>query len=275
MKNEFITPFSKLKNPTGKHKDWYGIEFIKIFLSEINSDNREFKNEDFIRSYKAKYKNLELKERLNLIAQIFDKLHKGSYRAKLKTLAKVLGPELPFEEGMFKICFFLYPVSQFIEIYGESDLNESLKFIEELTKRFTGEWAIRPLANLDEKKVLAQMKKWAKHENFHVRRLASEGLRARLPWGKKIDWVCKDPKKTIPIYNLLRNDPVLYVRRSVANSMGDIIKIDEDLALKTLNSWLDRKKTPENIWVISHAIRTPVKKKNKKFISLKKKLECF
>lgn len=105
------------------------------------------------------------------------------------------------------------------------------------------------------------MKEWSTHKNFHVRRLASEGLRARLPWGKKIDWVDRNPEKTLPIYNKLRNDKVLYVRRSVANSMGDMIKINEDLAFNTFQKWLMRRQTKENLWVIKHAIRNPVKKK--------------
>lgn len=275
MRDSYITPFSDLKNKSGKHKDWYSPEYIKIFCDQINPENKLFKNEVFIKNYKSKYKNLELKERLNLIVKIYNELYGVDYKKKLKTLEKLFGPTLPFEEGMFTLCFFLYPVSQFIELHGSEDLEESLDMIEKLTMRFTGEWAIRPLANLNEKVVLNRMKVWAKHENFHVRRLASEGLRARLPWGKKIDWIDKSPEKSLPIYNKLRNDSVLYVRRSVANSMGDLIKIDEDLAYKTFRTWLSKKKTKENLWVIKHAIRTPVKKKNKKFIDLKSEIEIL
>ena len=81
----------------------------------------------------------------------------------------------------------------------------------------------------------------------------------------------------MPIYNALRNDKVLYVRRSVANAMGDLIKINDDLAYATFEKWLSKKKTEENVWVIKHAIRTPVKKGVGKYKKLKESLEkiCF
>ena len=107
-----------------------------------------------------------------------------------------------------------------------------------------------------------------------MRRLASEGLRARLPWGKKIDWIDSHPEKSLPIYNKLRNDKSLYVRRSVANSMGDMIKINEELAYKTLGEWLEKKNTAENLWVVKHAIRTPVKKNNRRFVKMKADVEA-
>ncbi|NRA63022.1 MAG: hypothetical protein HRU19_00990 [Pseudobacteriovorax sp.] len=89
----------------------------------------------------------------------------------------------------------------------------------------------------------------------------------------KIDWVDSTPKKTIPIYQRLRNDKVLYVRRSVANSMGDLIRIDEDLAMATFETWLSMKHTVENLWVIRHAIRRPVKKELSAFLKLNRILD--
>lgn len=268
MDKDVVTPFSHLKNKTGKHKDWYTLEFIKIFCNEINPKEKFFKNISFINEYKKEFKNLELKERLNLISDLLLKYLDMSYKKQLDVLSALLGEPWPYEDGMFTYGFYLYPVSQFVERNGVKDIDLSLEFIEKLTMQFTGEWAIRPLANLEEKKVLKQMKIWANHENFHVRRLATEGLRAKLPWGIKIDWVNKKPEKSLPIYSKLRNDKVLYVRRSVANSMGDMIKINEDLAYDTLKKWLSMKKTKENLWVIKHAVRTPVKKKNKRFVQL-------
>ncbi len=273
--DKIITPFSNLKNKTGKHKDWYGVDFVKTFCTEVNPQNRYFSNNDFISQYKQLHLKLELKDRLNLLTSLLDEFLSRSYEKKLKILTPLLGEKWPFEDGMFTHGYFLFPLSQFVEVHGAENVKLSLGFIEELTMRFTGEWAIRTIANANEKEVLRQMKEWAKHENFHIRRLASEGLRARLPWGKKIDWVDQKPEKTLPIYNKLRNDKVLYVRRSVANSMGDMIKINEDLAYETFQKWLGQKKTKENLWVIKHAIRTPVKKKNKKFMNLKGEVELL
>lgn len=268
-----MRPFVQLTNKTGKHKDWYGPEFIKILCDEINPKEKIFSNALFLNRYKKEYKKCELKDRLNLMCSLLDEFLNFKYPKQLKALSKLLGDPWPQEDGMFTHGFFLYPLSQFIEINGHKGIDLSLIMIERLTMQFTGEWAIRPLANLDEKKVLKQMKVWSKHESFHVRRLASEGLRARLPWGRKIRWIDTHPQKSLPIYNKLRNDKILYVRRSVANAMGDMIKINEPLAYETFQKWLGMKLTKENLWVIKHAIRTPVKKKNKIFLSLDKKVK--
>jgi 3-methyladenine DNA glycosylase AlkC len=266
-------PFSKITNQTGKHKDWYKEPFIKTFCEQINPQNKLFSNSQFISKYKKLHTSLELKERLKLIADLLDEFLDMPYVKKLDTLKPLLGDELQSEEGMFDHGFQLYPVSQFIEKNGNEDLKKSLDFIEELTKRFTGEWAIRPLAAKHEKSVLKKMKEWSKHKNFHVRRLSSEGLRPRLPWGTKIDWINEAPQKAIPIYSKLRNDKSLYVRRSVANSMGDILKLDETLAFNTFQDWLSKKQTKENLWVIKHAIRHPAKNKVPKYVKLRADLQ--
>lgn len=265
--------FAKLKNESGKHKDWYSVEFIRVYSKLLKGSGSQLNSKSLIGIYTKDHKDLELKQRLSLIAELLHDHLDGDYRAKLDALSSLLGDPLASEEGMFTSGFYLYPISQFIEMYGVEDVDRSLSFIEKLTTRFTGEWAIRPLANHSPSKVLTQMKKWSKNEDLHIRRLASEGLRYRLPWGQKITWVQSHPQKTIPIYNKLRNDPSLYVRRSVANSMGDLIKLDHDLALSTLYSWFEKKHTKENLWVIKHAIRNPVKKKVKVFMDFKSEIE--
>jgi 3-methyladenine DNA glycosylase AlkC len=262
------TPFSALTNETKKIKDWYGIPFAKVLVDELSISDRK----SFLQSFKKAHTGLELKGRLHLIAMLLDTHLEGSYRNKLNSLSKLLGPEWPHETGMMNYGFHLYPVSQFVENYALRDISASLSFIEDLTRRFTGEFAVRPIFAHDQKLALEIAKKWSKDENFHLRRLASEGLRARLPWGAGIPWIREQPQKTIPLLASLRNDPVLYVRRSVANAMGDIIKIDENLALKTCTAWLSKRRTKENLWVISHAIRHPVKKGKSEFVSLKKKI---
>jgi len=67
------------------------------------------------------------------------------------------------------------------------------------------------------------MLNWSKSENYHHRRLASEGSRQKLPWCQKINL---DYKKTIKILDNLYFDESRYVTRSVANHLNDISKID-------------------------------------------------
>jgi len=270
---EAIMPFSKLTNTTGKHKDWYIPEYLKVLCRAINPGDALFSSQALCRDFKKSYQDLELKERLTCIAELLDNALDCPYSEQLEVLTRAFGPPLESETGMFTDGYYLYPLSQFVELYGKRDLQASLAFICELTQRFTGEWAIRTIAHADEKLTLKTVKGWAENSNFHIRRLASEGLRPRLPWGTKIAWVDQSPRKLLPLYNKLRNDDVLYVRRSVANSMGDIIKIDDSLAYATFEKWLSGRTTVENLWVIKHAIRTPVKKGENKYVALKTKVE--
>ena len=69
----------------------------------------------------------------------------------------------------------------------------------------------------------------------------------------------KDPRPVLPILEALRDDPDLYVRRSVANHIGDIAKDHPNLAFELCERWL--KGAPaERKWIIRHAVRHPAKK---------------
>ena len=61
-------------------------------------------------------------------------------------------------------------------------------------------------------------------ENCHVRRLVSEGTRPRLPWASRLPEFQRNPEPVLELLEKLKNDPELYVRRSVANNLNDIAK---------------------------------------------------
>lgn len=56
----------------------------------------------------------------------------------------------------------------------------------------------------------------------------------------------------------MKDDPSLYVRRSVANHIGDIAKNHPSLAFDLCQSWL-KGASPERKWLIRHAVRHPAK----------------
>jgi len=68
-----------------------------------------------------------------------------------------------------------------------------------------------------------------------------------------------DPRPTLPILQVLKDDPDLYVRRSVANHLGDIAKDHPALAFRIRGRWLESA-TLERCWLIRHAERHPAKK---------------
>lgn len=273
LSHEFKNPFSKLKSSSPKHKDWYGKEFAQIYFSELEKAGALFTARVLTKKYVELYKKMEMKERFILLAEILrDNLSRTSSQ-NYKVFKNFLGKPWPLEEGMMTYAFYLYPLSQLLEMDSIYHNKAGLIFLEQMTQRFTGEFAIRPHLIKDPKGTLEQMKVWSKHKSFHVRRLSSEGLRIRLPWGQGVPWLKTQPQKTLPIFSRLRNDPSLYVRRSVANAMGDLIKVQPDLALKTFNEWLAKKHTKDNLWVIRHGVRHPCKKGMAPFVELKEKVE--
>jgi hypothetical protein len=62
----------------------------------------------------------------------------------------------------------------------------------------------------------------------------------------------------LELLELLKDDPELYVRRSVANNLNDIAKDHPDWVIRRLNDW-DRS-IPETAWIAKHAARTLIKK---------------
>ena len=81
------------------------------------------------------------------------------------------------------------------------------------------------------------MEQWSKHENEHVRRLASEGCRPRLPWAISLPPFKQNPSTILPILENLKRDPSLYVRRSVANNLNDISKDNPQITLEFASTW--------------------------------------
>ena len=161
------------------------------------------------------------------------------YSEAIEVLLKSLTPPLKKTEGNGLAGLFYMPHCSFIEEFGEDiaynnnidpfDISMSAQY--KLTTRFTCEYSIRPFIVNDERRTLQLLYKWMEDENPHVRRLCSEGTRPRLPWSKKIDSFISNPDPCIPILERLKNDPDLYVRRSVANHVGDIAKDNLDIAL--------------------------------------------
>ena len=106
---------------------------------------------------------------------------------------------------------------------------------------------------------LARFKQWASDPSVHVRRLVSEGSRPRLPWASRLPSFQKNPAPVLELLELLRDDPALYVRRSVANNLNDIGKDHPELLAKTARQWL-KGASDERRWIVQHALRSAVKR---------------
>jgi 3-methyladenine DNA glycosylase AlkC len=163
--------------------------------------------------------------------------------------------------------FFYLPHVSFVAQYGldaagnggSDPFEVSMKAQYELTRRFSAEFSMRPFLIHEPKRTLARLMKWTTDPDANVRRLCSEGSRPRLPWAMRIPAFIKDPAPVLPILEALRDDPELYVRRSVANHIGDIAKDHPELAFGICHRWLNGA-SEERKWMIRHAVRLPAKK---------------
>jgi hypothetical protein len=69
----------------------------------------------------------------------------------------------------------------------------------------------------------------------------------------------KDPRPVLELLEILKDDPELYVRRSVANNLNDIGKDHPSLLVDTARRWL-RDATAERRWIVNHALRSAIKR---------------
>jgi len=182
----------------------------------------------------------EVLKRMRHIAIALHKHLKLPYGEDLAILKQV-APHFGDFKGM------LFP--DYVEVYGLDDYELSMDALEEVTRPFIIRYP---------KRAMAHMLAWSTHENEHVRRLASEGCRPRLPWAMALPDFKADPAPILPILENLKNDPSLYVRRSVANNLNDITKDNKDIVYEIADRWMgDNDKTD---WIIKHACRGLLKK---------------
>ena len=192
-------------------------------------------------------------------------------------LINTLTPPNVHTERLGLSVFFYLPHTRFIAEYGrdaqhnggEDPFDTAMRAQYELTRRFTAEFSIRPFLMHDFERTLNQLNRWLNDPDPHVRRLCTEGCRPRLPWGARIPQLIVDPRPTLPILEALKNDPSLYVRRSVANHLGDIAKDHPALTFELCERWLTNA-DKDLKWVIRHAVRHPAKQGNATAIALRK-----
>lgn len=207
--------------------------------------------------------HLELKERVSLLADAIHEVLPKSMEKRYAILAAMLHPDeennagrSSTQEGM---CGWgVWPLTEIVGKHGLNDFDASLALLKEMTKRGTSEFDVRPFIDEDPGRALKTILSWVHDENHHVRRLASEGTRPRLPWGMRLKGLIADPSATLPILYALRDDPSEYVRRSVANHLNDIAKDHPDLVAKLALQWLHDAPEPRRK-LVRHACRSLIK----------------
>ncbi len=239
---------------------WFG-ENLAILLSEkILAVAESFDAKSYIETIRKSYVPLSYSQRIELHADQLRKFLPKSYQEVIFILVQTLGEENPNETGMFKEYYWIMPIGKLVEKYGLEHFEESMKAIEEITKRNTGEYAIRPFIGKYPEATIKVMKNWAQSSNFHLRRLSAEGSRPKLPWSTKLDTFIEKPEPVFEILEILKEDSVKFVQKSVANNLADYLKVNPPPALELINQW-SSSNNKHTQWIIQHATRASRKKK--------------
>lgn len=202
-----------------------------------------------------KFPELELKERIYWIRHIIEQNLSDDYEETLNILLESLKNQSEKEDFVFA------SFSDFVAENGcnKKYLDKSLAALGVFTKYCSAEFAVRCFINAFPEETFIQMQKWSVSKNIHQRRLASEGLRPKLPWAKSINF---DYKAGSTVLDNLFYDENRYVTRSVANHLNDISKFDPDFVVEKLGMWKKSNKQDEKEmeYIIQHSLRTSVKK---------------
>jgi 3-methyladenine DNA glycosylase AlkC len=238
-------------------KDLVGPDVPRRIARMIAAVHPSFPARAFLRDALDGYEALELMARARHVARALHRHLPGDYEEAIDVLIASLGPA---DEELTGMAPFLYaPHVSFVAEYGLEHWEASMRAQYELTQRFTAEFSIRAFLEHEPERTLARLREWASDPSEHVRRLVSEGTRPRLPWAPRLRRFQQDPAPVVELLELLKDDPSLYVRRSVANNLNDIGKDHPELLVETCRRW-STAASEERRWVIRHALRSAVKR---------------
>ncbi|MEP1207371.1 MAG: DNA alkylation repair protein [Rhizobiaceae bacterium] len=246
-------------------KNSFNPQMIARMGGHLARANVDFDADSFVRLACDDLEKLELKQRSNQIKDALVSTLGDDFHAACQTMINALHPVDDAQLGNMSMDddgirgWPIMPMADVVAERGLEDFDYSMDVLAELTRRFSAEFAIRPFFNHDWRAALDKALVWAESDNFHVRRLASEGSRPRLPWGLQIPQFVADPAPLLPLLERLKGDSEEYVRRSVANNINDIAKDHPDVVAELAGRWMigaDRNTSR----MVRHACRTLIKK---------------
>jgi 3-methyladenine DNA glycosylase AlkC len=224
-------------------KEMFNLIYYKKLVKVASSIHSGIKPRELLNQLTLGLEDRSLNERLSHTSQVLGRFLPANFRSAVLILDKIIPAMDP---GYTALVF-----PDFIARFGLGHFEVAMDALKRYTVYGSSEFAVRHFLKHDFEKTIQRMKAWALDNNLHVRRLASEGSRPRLPWSK-------EPRNTTPILESLRADPELYVKKSVANHLNDISKDHPDYMLSLVGQW-DRN-NHHTAWIVKHASRSLIKK---------------
>ncbi|WP_317896720.1 DNA alkylation repair protein [Aurantibacillus circumpalustris] len=230
-------------------KEMFNQVFYKTLANEFSKADNNFNSNKFLDEVTKNIEALSLNQRMRRTSEVLKSTLPSDYKKAILIMQKVI---LNTKTGYTNLVF-----PDYVGLYGHDHFEVSMEALKYFTKLGSSEFAIREYLKRDFNKTIKVMQIWAEDKSHHVRRLASEGSRPRLPWSFKLDEVIKNPKSTQIILENLKADNDLYVRKSVANHLNDISKENTQYMLNLVNGW--DKENMNTAWIIKHASRSLIK----------------
>ena len=237
-------------------KEYFDRAAARALAEQVAAVDPRFDSAAFVRKATRGLAKLEFADRVRSFSEALAAQLPGSPRS-LQTLTRSLPDPLPDADSVTD-GFLQWPIGQYIADHGLEHFEASMTAMIELTQRFSSEFAVRPFVEQYPERTFERLLELTGHDSVHVRRWCSEGTRPRLPWGRKLRALVADPSPIWPIVDALKDDPELYVRRSVANNLNDIAKDHPQLVVKRCRQW-SRKSNAARDSLIAHALRTLIK----------------
>lgn len=245
-------------------KHMYSDSFFAYFLQHAQEVVPSLDQKKFLKAiFSSEWNEKELKQRMRHTTLVLHQFLDTDFKKAAKQIEAISNAlkASNTSENIFGFSF----LPDYIEVFGQKHYDSSIRAIETVTQFVSCEFAIRPFLLAQPNDVMQQMLTWSEHENHHVRRLASEGCRPRLPWAMGIPQLKKNPKPIFPILENMKNDPSEYVRRSVANNLNDISKDHPQLIIDIAAKW--KGYSAQTDALIKHGSRTLLKQGNKEILN--------
>ncbi|TGK47558.1 DNA alkylation repair protein [Leptospira kanakyensis] len=245
-------------------KEMYSRDWVLGLGNHINRVDSNIKPLEFQKQvFSSPWKEMELKQRIDRLSDVLVQNWQGPIADIYPNIISLIHSLR--EEGVSDFNFPYIFLNDIVTKTGLDDFDSSMKALEKITVFSSAEFAIRFFYKHHFQKTLKQMQTWSKHKEPFVRRLASEGSRPMLPWGIGIPEIKQNPEIHLSILKTLWDDENEIVRRSVANHLNDISKLNPDLVLEFCETRFGKSKELDKN--LKHALRTLLKKGNKKSLS--------
>ena len=239
-------------------KEIFNTERLQHIATEMTAVHPGFDAKAFLKLARTGLAELSVMQRMARVSECLHAALALDFEASLPVL-RALAPRL--NSGFVSMC-----LPHYVATYGAERFELSMDALKYFTAFGSSEFAIRHFLRRDLERSLKRMHEWSLDANEHVRRLASEGCRPRLPWSFRLESIQAEPRLAAAILDNLKADPSLYVRKSVANHLNDITKDHPEWVLDLIESWsLDNKHTA---WIARHALRSLIKQGNQRALAI-------